>query len=244
MIEVHKVTKNFGFSPVLKDVSFKINHGEIVGVLGQNGAGKTTLMRLLTSYLSPTSGEIYVFGKDIQKYPSAILKRIGYLPEVAPLYPQMTVKAYLKFAAQLKSVPFRQQRLEVARVLEACDLHAVRNKTIGILSKGYKQRIGIAQAILNNPEILILDEPTSGLDPIQILQVRKLIRNFDKKCTVILSTHILFEIEQLAQRVIIIKQGEVAADDSLSGLKKNFEGFSLEDVFLKIHGVSISEARE
>ena len=236
MIEARQVSKNFGSQKVLKDISFKIPQGEIVGVLGQNGAGKTTLMRILTTYLSPSGGKVSIFDKDIQKHSLFVRRRIGYLPETAPLYPQMTVKSYLKFAAQLKGVLPKYQHSEVARVLEECDLEYVRSKTIGILSKGYKQRIGIAQAILNNPDILILDEPTSGLDPIQVLQVRKLIKNFEHKRTVILSTHILSEIKQLARRVMIIKEGEIIADDSLEGLQNDHKGLTLEDIFLKLHG--------
>jgi len=218
MIVTQNVTKLFGRFQALRNISFEINKGEIVGCLGQNGAGKTTLMRLLTSYLPATSGKVLIGGMDVSKHSLSIRRKIGYLPETPPLYLNMTVRGYLKFAAQLKDVPPRQQRSQVDRVLGECHLKEVENKTLGILSKGFKQRVGIAQAIINDPELLILDEPTSGLDPIQILQVRQLIQSLKSKRTVLLSTHILSEIEQIAQRVLIIKNGEIIADESVENL--------------------------
>ena len=218
MIVTQNVTKSFGRFQALKNISFEINKGEIVGCLGQNGAGKTTLMRLLTSYLPATSGKITIGGVDVSKNSLSIRRKIGYLPETPPLYVDMTVREYLKFAAQLKDVPSRQQRKQVDRVSEECHLKEVENKTLGILSKGFKQRVGIAQAIIHDPDVLILDEPTSGLDPIQILQVRQLIQSLKSQRTVLLSTHILSEIEQIAQRVLIIKNGEILADASMENL--------------------------
>lgn len=218
MIIAQNVTKFFGRFQALKNISFEISKGEIVGCLGQNGSGKTTLMRLLTSYLPPTSGEIAIGGMDVSRNSLAIRRRIGYLPETPPLYVDMTVRGYLKFAARLKDVPLRQQRSQVDRVMGECHLKEVENKTIGILSKGFKQRVGIAQAIINDPDVLILDEPTSGLDPIQILQVRQLIQNLRFQRTVLLSTHILSEIEQIAQRVLIIRNGEILEDASMEDL--------------------------
>ncbi len=234
MIIVESLVKNFGSFPALRNVSFEIKKGEIVGFLGQNGAGKTTLMRILTSYLLPSSGKVTVGGYDVVRNSLALRQKIGYLPETPPLYLDMTTRDYLRFAAQLKNIPAARERLQIDKVLEECDLKDVANKTIGILSKGFKQRIGIAQAIINDPEVLILDEPTNGLDPIQILQVRKLIKNLEHKQTVILSTHILSEIQQIAQRVLIIKAGSVVADDLLPNLLKKENQTSLENVFLKL----------
>ena len=218
MIVTQNVTKYFGKFQALKNISFEISKGEIVGCLGQNGAGKTTLMRLLTSYLPATSGKILIGGIDVSKNSLSIRRKIGYLPETPPLYVNMTVRGYLKFAARLKDVPSRQQCIQVDRVTEECHLKEVENKTIRILSKGFRQRVGIAQAIINDPDVLILDEPTSGLDPIQILQVRQLIQNLRSQRTVLLSTHILSEIEQIAQRVLIIRNGEILADASMEDL--------------------------
>jgi len=234
MIIARSITKYFGGFKALKDISFEINKGEIVGFLGLNGAGKTTLMRILTSYLPATSGTVIIGGKDVARDSLAIRKKIGYLPETPPLYSNMTIRDYLKFAAQLKDVPLKRLCVQVDRVLEECNLRDSQHKTISTLSRGYKQRVGIAQAIINEPEVLILDEPTSGLDPVQILQVRNLIKNLEYKRTVILSTHILSEIQQIAQRVLIIKSGEIVADDSLKNLLKDTE-LNLEDVFLRFH---------
>ena len=240
MISTKKVTKYFSGFQALKDVSFEINKGEIVGFLGQNGAGKTTLMRILTSYLPATSGEVIIGGDDVVENSLAVRRKIGYLPETPPLYSNMSVKDYLKFAAQMKDVPGKQQHKQIDRVLEECNIGDVKNKTIDNLSKGYRQRVGIAQAIINEPEVLILDEPTSGLDPVQNLQVRKLIKSLRHERTVILSTHILSEIEQIAQRVLIIKSGQIIVDESLDLLLKSQKGAqyaesTLEEVFIRLH---------
>jgi ABC-2 type transport system ATP-binding protein len=240
MISTQNVTKYFGGFQALKDVSFEINKGEIVGFLGQNGAGKTTLMRILTSYLPATSGKVEIGGKDVAENSLAVRRKIGYLPETPPLYSNMSVKDYLRFAAQMKDVPGRQQHKQIDRVLEECNISDVKNKTIDNLSKGYRQRVGIAQAIINEPEVLILDEPTSGLDPIQNLQVRKLIKSLRHERTVIISTHILSEIEQIAQRVLIIRSGQIIVDESLDLLLKGQKGSqcaesTLEDVFIRLH---------
>ncbi|MBU4304514.1 MAG: ABC transporter ATP-binding protein [Candidatus Omnitrophica bacterium] len=236
MIITQNITKYFGGFQALKDVSFTINKGEIVGFLGQNGAGKTTLMRILTSYLPATSGEVIIGGKNVAKDSLAVRRKIGYLPETPPLYPNMTVKDYLLFAAQLKDVSPKQQRFQADKVLGECNLKDVRDKPIAVLSKGYKQRVGIAQAIINDPEVLILDEPTIGLDPVQIIQVRNLIKSLEYKRTVILSTHILSEIQQIAQRVLIIKSGEIIVDAGLKDLLSG-KGSNLEEIFLKLHSV-------
>ena len=240
MITTKNVTKYFGAFQALRDVSFEINRGEIVGFLGQNGAGKTTLMRILTSYLPATSGSVIIDGDTIARDSLTIRKKIGYLPETPPLYPNMTVRDYLKFAAEIKDIPARYRRRHIDRVMDECQIDDVKNKTIGTLSRGYKQRVGIAQAIIHEPKLLILDEPTSGLDPIQNLQVRNLIKNLKDQRTVILSTHILSEIEQIAQRVLIIKSGNIIVDESLDVLlKTQKEDISveptLEDVFIRLH---------
>ncbi|MCK5306391.1 MAG: ABC transporter ATP-binding protein [Candidatus Omnitrophica bacterium] len=234
MIIAKNITKYFGELQALKNVSFEINKGEIIGFLGQNGAGKTTLMRILTSYLPAASGQVFIDGQEVSKNSLTVRKKIGYLPETPPLYSDMTVRDYLKFAARLKDVPAKRQCIQIDKALGECNLKDVRHKIIGTLSKGYKQRVGIAQAIINNPEILILDEPTIGLDPTQIIQVRALIKNLEYERTVILSTHILSEIQQIAHRVLIIKAGEVIVDKTLKDLLKEFNA-DLEGIFLKLH---------
>ena len=247
MITTKNIAKYFGSFQALKDVSFEINKGEIVGFLGQNGAGKTTLMRILTSYLPASSGTVMIDGDDIAKNSLTIRQKIGYLPETPPLYENMTVKDYLKFAAEIKDVPIKQQRCQIDRVLEECHIQNVKHNTIETLSKGYKQRVGIAQAIIHEPKLLILDEPTSGLDPVQNLQIRNLIKDLEAKRTVILSTHILSEIEQIAHRVLIIKSGRIIVDESLETLLKipdNAQGAkpTLEEVFIKLHSESNEES--
>lgn len=242
MISTSNLSKNFGSFQALKDVSFTIKRGEIVGFIGRNGAGKTTLMRILTSFYSASSGQVLIDGDDISKGSIAIRRKIGYLPENAPLYLNMTVKDYLNFAAQIRDVPSKDRRRQLHSALELCQLENVVNKTIGTLSKGYKQRVGIAQAIIHDPDILILDEPTSGLDPIQNKQLRTLIKNLKDHRTVILSTHVLSEIEQIAQRVLIIKSGELIVDKPLDTLLQDHgiqQGYNspvvLEQVFEDYH---------
>ena len=214
-----------------------------MGFVGKNGAGKTTLMRILTSYLSPSSGTVMIDGEDLQTHSLSIRQKIGYLPENPPLYMEMTVQDYLKFAAQIKNVPAPRVHIQLDKVLEECQLKDVRSKTIRTLSKGYKQRVGIAQAIIHEPKLLILDEPTSGLDPIQNLQIRNLIKNLKDERTVILSTHILSEIEQIAKRVLIIKSGRIIVDDALDHIlgrtqANSSQRLSLEEYFVKCHSQS------
>ena len=230
MINVQKINKYFGDFRALNDISFEIGKGEIVGFLGQNGAGKTTLMRILTSYYLATSGKVEIDGQDIVKHSLLCRKKIGYLPENPPLYMNLTVRDYLKYSASLKDVEIKKQKMQVDRVLDSCNLKDVQNKNISILSKGYKQRVGIAQSIINDPQVLILDEPTIGLDPLQILQVRQLIKRIEDKRTVIISTHILSEIEQIARRVLVIKNGEILIDRPISALLD--EGHLLRFVFV------------
>ncbi len=235
MINIQNVCQYFGAFPALKDISLKIAKGEIVGVLGQNGAGKTTLMRILTTYLRPSSGRVTVDGHDTFKDSLAVRREIGYLPETPPLYTAMSVWDYLILCAQLREIPRSHQRRKIEQVLEQCSLRDVRRQRIATLSKGFKQRLGIAQAILHDPKIVILDEPTNGLDPVQILQVRSLIKQLgEHQRTVILSTHILSEIETIAHRVIIIHAGEIVADHALEVLLKETQEKTLEKAFLKI----------
>lgn len=240
MIKTHNITKYFGSFQALNNVSFEIHQGEIVGFLGQNGAGKTTLMRIMTSYLSSSSGEVWIDGDNMATHSLSIRRKIGYLPETPPLYMNMRVKDYLTFAAEIKDVAASRVQRQLDKVLEECQLGNVQHKIIGTLSKGYKQRVGIAQAIIHEPKLLILDEPTSGLDPIQNLQVRKLIKNLKNERTVILSTHILSEIEQIAERVLIIQSGKIIVDGTLDELLgKNqidpSQRLSLEEFFVQCH---------
>jgi ABC-2 type transport system ATP-binding protein len=240
MIICDKICKAYAGFEALKDVSFEINEGDIVGFLGKNGAGKTSLMRILTSFLPATSGKVIIDGQDLAKHSLAIRQKIGYLPETPPLYNNMTVQSYLKFAAEIKDVAVKQRRRQLHKVLQECQLETVKNKAIHTLSKGYKQRVGIAQATIHEPKILILDEPTSGLDPIQIQQVRTLIKNQQAQRTVLVSTHTLYEIESIAERVLIIKAGKIIVDDTLStllqkGNSASISSLSLEEVFLNLH---------
>jgi ABC-2 type transport system ATP-binding protein len=245
---VKQISKQFGSSRVLDKVSFEVNKGDIVGLLGKNGAGKTTLMRILTSFITASSGMVTIDGDDVTKHSLKIRQKIGYLPETPPLYDDMTVQYYLTFAAEIKGVPKNKLLFQLAKVLEECDLEHVKQKTIATLSKGYKQRVGIAQAIIHEPKLLILDEPTSGLDPMQIQQVLTLIKNQRDQRTVLLSTHTLTEIEQVAQRVLLIKSGQIVLDDSLDKLLKNVDAtqtqpFTLEQIFINHHQPEIAVNR-
>jgi ABC-2 type transport system ATP-binding protein len=240
MLIVNQISKHFGSFQVLDKVSFEMKKGDVVGLLGKNGAGKTTLMRILTSFIAPSSGSVIIGGDDINKHSLSIRQKIGYLPEKPPLYGDMTVQYYLKFAAEIKGVPKNKILFQLAKVIEECDLKQVKQKTIATLSKGFKQRVGIAQAIIHEPKLLILDEPTSGLDPMQIQQVLALIKNQRDQRTVLLSTHSLTEIEQVAQRVLMIKSGQIVLDDLLDVLLKNKDTthvppLTLEQVFINYH---------
>jgi ABC-2 type transport system ATP-binding protein len=246
LLIVEQISKNFDSFQALDQVSFEMNKGDIVGLLGKNGAGKTTLMRILTSFITASSGTVKIDGDDINKHSLTIRQKIGYLPEKPPLYGDMTVQYYLKFAAEIKGVPKNKQLFQLAKVLEECDLQQVKQKTIATLSKGYKQRVGIAQAIIHEPKLLILDEPTSGLDPLQIQQVLALIKNQRDQRTVLLSTHTLTEIERVAQRVIMIKSGRIVLDDSLVELLKNKDAsqsqpLTLEQIFINHHQPQASD---
>ena len=218
-IQVNSVTKSYGTQLALKEVSFSANKGEIIGLLGPNGAGKSTIMKIITGYILPTKGAVYVSGIDILKSPIEAKAKIGYLPEQNPLYQEMYVKEYLEFQASILKVA----KKTIITVIETVGLTSEMHKKIGQLSKGYQQRVGIAAAIIHNPEVLILDEPTTGLDPNQLQEIRTLIKKLGKEKTILLSTHIMQEVEALCDRVIIIKKGELLIDESIKKLKGNNE---------------------
>ncbi len=219
MIQVTQLSKFYGAFQAVDQISFSVGRGEIVGFLGPNGAGKTTTMRVLTTYLPPTTGRASLAGHDVLDDPLAVRRKLGYLPESVPLYPEMRVREYLLFRARLKDVPRSKQRSAVSGVIERCRLGEVESRVIGHLSKGFRQRVGLAEALVHNPEILILDEPTAGLDPIQIREVRDLIRELGNQHTVLLSTHIMQEVEAVCGRVIVIVAGRIAIDDRLDRLQ-------------------------
>jgi ABC-2 type transport system ATP-binding protein len=224
VIEVEHVSKVYSGRKVVDDISFKVEKGEILGFLGPNGAGKTTTMRILTCYMPSTEGTARIAGYDVFEQGMEVRKRIGYLPENPPLYPEMTVDSYLHFVAKIKGTASRVRKNQVDDAVDRCNLGDVRRRIIGRLSKGYKQRVGLAQALLNNPEVLILDEPTIGLDPKQINEVRSLIRSLASNHTVILSTHILPEVSMTCNRVVIINNGKVVAMDTPEGLTNQIKG--------------------
>ena len=215
MIEVEDLKKNYGTTQALRGVSFKIDKGEVVGFLGPNGAGKTTAMRILTCFMPASGGRAAVAGYDVFKESLEVRKHIGYLPESVPLYPEMTVTGYLKFVAKIKGTPrgVRAERLNLA--IDACGLNERRNQIVGHLSKGFRQRVGLAQALIHDPDVLILDEPTSGLDPRQIVEIRELIKNLGKERTIILSTHILPEASMTCERLIVINEGRITGNVKL-----------------------------
>ena len=218
MIIAENLTKYYGLKPAVQNVSFRIEKGEIVGFLGPNGAGKTTILRILTGFLQPTSGKILVDGLSSQTHSMEVRKRIGFLPETVPLYDELRVRQFLDFAGTIKGLSGKPLKEEIDRVISACSLAEHRERRIRHLSKGLKQRVGLAQALINNPPIVILDEPTTGLDPAQIVEVRKLIKDLAGQRTVLLSTHILPEVSQICERVIIVNQGRVVAEDTPSNL--------------------------
>ncbi len=236
MIKVIDAKKSYGSREVLHGISLEIGRGEVVGLLGQNGAGKTTLMRMITGFLPINEGQILVDGTDISLDSMRARRQIGYLPETPPLYDQMTVTSYLTFAARLREIPASRIQSSVDECIQQTNLQDVRHSVIKTLSKGYRQRVGIAQAIVHQPDILILDEPTSGLDPVQILQVRRLIKELGQNHTVIVSTHVLNEIEDVAERIILIKSGRIVSDVPMTDIQGS--GHSLEQYFLQQVGES------
>ncbi|HKK39183.1 MAG TPA: gliding motility-associated ABC transporter ATP-binding subunit GldA [Cryomorphaceae bacterium] len=230
-IKVENVSKYYGSQAALKGVSFEVKKGEVVGFLGPNGAGKSTMMKIITTYVPADEGSVNVSGFDVNEKPIDVRKRVGYLPESNPLYHEMYIREYLSFVGGMYGLKNKKQRVE--EMIEAVGLTPESHKKIGELSKGYKQRVGLAQAMLHDPEVLILDEPTSGLDPNQLEDIRTLIRKIGKEKSVLLSTHIMQEVEAICDRVVIIKKGEIVADDSMSHLKE--EAVS-DVVFFHVNG--------
>lgn len=224
MIEVTNLTKRYGSHVAVNHLSFRVEKGQIYGFLGPNGAGKSTTMNILTGYLAPTEGTVTIGGTDIRKEPEEAKKKIGYLPEIPPLYTEMTVEEYLKFAAELKKLPRAERKEQVEQVMEMTQITDMRGRLIRNLSKGYRQRVGLAQAILGNPEVIILDEPSVGLDPKQIIEIRDLIRKLGENHTVILSSHILSEVSAVCDHIMIISHGQLVASDSPEGLQKLMSG--------------------
>ena len=227
MIEVERLEKSYGFARALKGISFQVQKGEVIGFLGPNGAGKSTTMKILTGYLLPSGGRASVAGHDVVADSLAVRRCIGYLPESTPLYGEMRVDDYLRFCADIRGIPRGAQKAAIARAVELCGLSRVTGKNIVELSKGYKQRVGLAQSIVHEPPVLILDEPTSGLDPNQIVEVRKLIERLGQEHTVVLSTHYLQEVEKSCSRVIIVNQGEIVADGTREQLLAKFPATGL-----------------
>lgn len=219
-IEVKNVTKLYGEQKALNNVSFNIKSGEIVGFLGPNGAGKSTMMKIITGYIPASSGEVYVNSVKVSDEDVSIRQKVGYLPESNPLYPEMYIKEYLLFVAGMYGIKGNEAKSRVAEMIDKTGLNVEMHKKIGQLSKGYKQRVGLAQALIHKPEVLILDEPTSGLDPNQIVEIRNLISEIGKERTVMLSTHIMQEVEAICDKIIIIKEGRIVADDEKENIKK------------------------
>lgn len=240
MIEVSHLTKQYGNHLAVDDVSFTVADGQICGLLGPNGAGKSTIMNILTGYLSATSGQVTVAGHPLPEEADAAKACVGYLPEQPPLYPEMTVQEYLTFAAELKGVKKAERKEQVCRAARRTGLETVLPRLIRSLSKGYKQRVGIAQALLGSPRLIILDEPMVGLDPAQVIEIRKLIRELGRAHTVILSSHILSEVQAVCQQILILSKGHLAAAGSLEELTA--DGKSLEEVFLELTDGESEEA--
>jgi len=235
MIEVRNIVKHYGFVKALDDVSFEVKKGEIVGFLGPNGAGKTTTMRIITGYLYPDAGDVLVKGVSVLEDPLEVKKNIGYLPEDNPLYYDMEVMEYLEFIGEARGVPKHRLKSEIDRVVNTVDISHVIYRPIGELSKGYKQRVGLAQALLHDPEILILDEPTTGLDPTQIVEIRGLIKELGKEKTLIISTHILPEAAATATRILIINKGKIVASGTPEELTALAKGGSTVHVVFRDH---------
>jgi ABC-2 type transport system ATP-binding protein len=242
VIEVQNLTKRYGRVTAVDDISFRVERGEILGFLGPNGAGKTTTMRILTGYMPATEGKAFVAGFDVFEQPIDAKRRTGYLPETPPLYPDMTVLEYLAFVAKIKGVPSADQKQRVRTVMERTRVADMANRLCSKLSKGYKQRVGLAQALIHNPDVLILDEPTAGLDPKQINETRLLIKELAGDHTIILSTHILPEVSQTCQRVVIINKGKVVAVDTPGNLTDRLSGSSTMYIQVDANGVDASGA--
>jgi ABC-2 type transport system ATP-binding protein len=256
MIEVAGLTKRYGPTLAVSDVSFDVQKGEVLGFLGPNGAGKTTTMRVITGYLAPSEGKVRVAGYDVVDEPLEAKRRTGYLPETPPVYPDMTVAEYLGFVARIKGVARREVRKRIDEISEKCAVTDVQNRQIGKLSKGYRQRVGLAQALIHNPDVLILDEPTAGLDPKQIIETRELIKGLAGQHTVVLSTHILPEVSKTCQRVLVISQGKIVASGTPDELTHRLQGYEtvlvtvegpaaeIMDKLQRVSGVNLVEPRE
>lgn len=238
MIKVEGVTKKYPARLAVDDISFEVARGEILGFLGPNGAGKTTTMRMLTGYLPMNSGRIEVAGYDVAKQPQEVRRRIGYLPESCPLYPEMRVDEYLRFRAELKGVKSSARKAKMNEVKEQCGLTEVGKRIIGQLSKGYRQRVGLADSLVHDPELLILDEPTVGLDPYQIRQVRELIKQLAERHTILLCTHILPEVEAICERILIINEGRIVAADTEENLHKKLHACSVIEMEIRAEKVA------
>lgn len=241
MIKVEGLTKRYARNVAVDNISFEVEKGQIVGFLGPNGAGKTTTMRVLTCFLPPTDGKAEVAGFDVIDKPMEVKRRIGYLPETPPLYPEMDVAEYVEFVGRLKGVPKNELARRVNEVCDRCNVGDMKKRLIGKLSKGYKQRVGLASAIIHNPDVLILDEPTAGLDPEQRKETLGLIRELAGEHTIILSTHILPEVEQTCQKVIIISRGKLVATDTMENLNSRLRGAELVSVEVEGRGGSLSK---
>jgi ABC-2 type transport system ATP-binding protein len=256
MIEVQQLTKRYGPTLAVSDVSFEVRKGEVLGFLGPNGAGKTTTMRVITGYLPPSSGRVTVAGHDVVEDSLEARRHVGYLPENPPVYTDMRVREYLAFVGRIKGVPGRELRNRVREVSERCAITDVQSRQIGKLSKGYRQRVGLAQALIHNPDVLVLDEPTAGLDPKQIIETRELIRRLAGQHTVVLSTHILPEVSKTCDRVIVINAGKVVAVGTPDELTRRLQGFEsvlvtvdgpraeIKTKLESVEGVSLVEERE
>ncbi|MBS1515675.1 MAG: ATP-binding cassette domain-containing protein [Bacteroidetes bacterium] len=234
-IKVENLSKFYGEQAAVNNISFEIHSGQVVGFLGPNGAGKSTTMKMITTYLTPNDGKIWVEGIDNQEDSLSVRKKIGYLPESNPLYLDMNVIDYLAYAAELEGVQKSEMKDAIKKVVDKCGLKEVQHKDISELSKGFKQRVGLAQAMIHDPQVLILDEPTSGLDPNQILEIRKLIKNLGKEKTLILSTHIMQEVQAVCDRVLIINKGEIVADGTPEDLQQKFKGETVINVKFKLN---------
>ncbi len=233
MIEVKNLTKYYGSFPAVIDVSFTVEKGEVVGFLGPNGAGKTTVMKILTGFMPPTSGTATVAGYDVVSHSLDARRHIGYLPETVPLYSDMTVEDYLEFMGTIRGMSRRNVRKRIGEVIDICRIEEYQSTLIGKLSKGFRQRVGIAQAILHEPDVLILDEPTIGIDPIQVVETRQLIKNLGREQTLIVSTHILSEASMICERVVIIHEGQVVAEDKPENLSQRLQGIQRTELEIR-----------
>lgn len=241
-IVVENLTKKYGEQKAVNDISFKIDTGEVVGFLGPNGAGKSTTMKMITCYMAPTSGDVRLDNLSILNHQEEIKKKIGYLPENNPLYTDMAIIDYLRFCAEIQGVAKQQIAGRIGEMVEMCGLERERHKKISELSKGYRQRVGLAQAMIHDPEILILDEPTTGLDPNQIIEIRKLIKKLGKEKTVILSSHILSEVEATCDRILIINRGRIVADGTADTLRSQAEGKEVLTVRIEADDEAVRKA--